>query len=541
MQIKKTLIIFISLLALGLTIPSFGTEKKRTGHKRKRLSENADEGKKKKKRKTQIGQEQTTIEQEEQKKEKKKLKACGVCLSDLYDQNGVPSGAILTLENCSHTFHVDCIAPWFKKNNTCPNCRTPEFCFECKKNFKSDDCTVSRNGCVNHTFHSSCFVDNNIAQQCSLCPVPEESVQVPSEPLSVTSEQFSITLYDEYAEVFGYNENRVLGQLPLAQNKTKTGVLILQERIIIVFYENSEYDAFCCLNFEKLSLQAKPIVRFSLKEQYFIILYEGQEIDIFDLNNNQKSLISLQQKEIKDFYVDMNLLSVVYMDKKRDMFDLQNKSKKLLLQDKVIQRLVRNKSFLVLQYAFVKEHHIDVIDLEKGRTSTILLQPKQLDMWDITQKKLIVLYEDRECMVYNLEDTKSHYAIVLQNKEVEDVYCREIQGELFIAVEYWDEEMQACCDDITIFEGKNRHVIPLKNKEILQYSVQEGPFLVVVYGDYTVEVIDFRHNNKIHTLQLLKKSLTIARIRNNRYLDIKYDDDDNNPTTSFDFLKSNDN
>ena len=43
-------------------------------------------------------------------------KECSVCLER------TSTGNVRTLK-CGHVFHVDCIAPWFEKDNRCPYCR----------------------------------------------------------------------------------------------------------------------------------------------------------------------------------------------------------------------------------------------------------------------------------------------------------------------------------------------------------------------------------------------------------------------------------
>lgn len=42
---------------------------------------------------------------------------CTVCYENL------PIGTKAQFMPCGHTFHPDCLAPWFKDHNTCPVCR----------------------------------------------------------------------------------------------------------------------------------------------------------------------------------------------------------------------------------------------------------------------------------------------------------------------------------------------------------------------------------------------------------------------------------
>lgn len=42
---------------------------------------------------------------------------CSICLETLL------SGAPVTRMPCSHLFHGQCVAPWFKRSSTCPLCR----------------------------------------------------------------------------------------------------------------------------------------------------------------------------------------------------------------------------------------------------------------------------------------------------------------------------------------------------------------------------------------------------------------------------------
>lgn len=47
---------------------------------------------------------------------------CCVCIEPM-----TKGQDIVTLNNCSHAFHKDCITPWIKLNNTCPLCRASVF------------------------------------------------------------------------------------------------------------------------------------------------------------------------------------------------------------------------------------------------------------------------------------------------------------------------------------------------------------------------------------------------------------------------------
>jgi hypothetical protein len=43
---------------------------------------------------------------------------CSICLEEIDEED------IYQLEECKHTFHVECIREWEKHKNTCPLCRT---------------------------------------------------------------------------------------------------------------------------------------------------------------------------------------------------------------------------------------------------------------------------------------------------------------------------------------------------------------------------------------------------------------------------------
>lgn len=45
---------------------------------------------------------------------------CSICLEDFKE------GDIACILSCYHIFHKDCLIPWLKKNNNCPNCRLIE-------------------------------------------------------------------------------------------------------------------------------------------------------------------------------------------------------------------------------------------------------------------------------------------------------------------------------------------------------------------------------------------------------------------------------
>lgn len=45
---------------------------------------------------------------------------CSVCTEPM-----VQGDIIRVVPNCAHKFHVDCIDPWLRDHNTCPNCRGP--------------------------------------------------------------------------------------------------------------------------------------------------------------------------------------------------------------------------------------------------------------------------------------------------------------------------------------------------------------------------------------------------------------------------------
>jgi Ring finger domain len=42
---------------------------------------------------------------------------CTIC------QNKLKIGDEIVRLRCKHHFHKSCVVPWFKNNNTCPNCR----------------------------------------------------------------------------------------------------------------------------------------------------------------------------------------------------------------------------------------------------------------------------------------------------------------------------------------------------------------------------------------------------------------------------------
>ena len=43
-------------------------------------------------------------------------KTCSICQDDILGDN-------MKLD-CGHSFHVDCVNPWFNGYNTCPTCRS---------------------------------------------------------------------------------------------------------------------------------------------------------------------------------------------------------------------------------------------------------------------------------------------------------------------------------------------------------------------------------------------------------------------------------
>ena len=43
---------------------------------------------------------------------------CTICL------NSLSSDEVYNIPECSHIFHTNCIIPWFRKNSTCPCCRS---------------------------------------------------------------------------------------------------------------------------------------------------------------------------------------------------------------------------------------------------------------------------------------------------------------------------------------------------------------------------------------------------------------------------------
>ena len=44
-------------------------------------------------------------------------KMCAICI-----QKYQPGAKVFFLP-CSHNFHIECVMPWFKTNDKCPNCR----------------------------------------------------------------------------------------------------------------------------------------------------------------------------------------------------------------------------------------------------------------------------------------------------------------------------------------------------------------------------------------------------------------------------------
>ena len=47
---------------------------------------------------------------------------CSICISEI---DNIDHHDIFTTQ-CNHSFHINCIFPWFCSNNlTCPNCRSP--------------------------------------------------------------------------------------------------------------------------------------------------------------------------------------------------------------------------------------------------------------------------------------------------------------------------------------------------------------------------------------------------------------------------------
>ena len=45
------------------------------------------------------------------------LVTCSVCVSDISESEGRYT------TGCGHSFHLECIIPWFTKSTCCPNCR----------------------------------------------------------------------------------------------------------------------------------------------------------------------------------------------------------------------------------------------------------------------------------------------------------------------------------------------------------------------------------------------------------------------------------
>ena len=44
---------------------------------------------------------------------------CSICIAKF------KVGDEIVRLKCKHHFHKACVVPWFKDNNTCPNCRAP--------------------------------------------------------------------------------------------------------------------------------------------------------------------------------------------------------------------------------------------------------------------------------------------------------------------------------------------------------------------------------------------------------------------------------
>ncbi|KAG5672873.1 hypothetical protein PVAND_002961 [Polypedilum vanderplanki] len=47
---------------------------------------------------------------------------CSICLAP--NENLTGNEKFLTLPQCNHDFHAECILPWLERTNTCPLCRT---------------------------------------------------------------------------------------------------------------------------------------------------------------------------------------------------------------------------------------------------------------------------------------------------------------------------------------------------------------------------------------------------------------------------------
>jgi len=95
---------------------------------------------------------------------------CTICLEELSHT----SQKATQLKNCGHWFHKDCIAYWFNKSNTCPNCRNQEFCFLCRQIFKKDNMSTFTRPICKHKFHRKCY---NQHGRCPLCPDPETTME----------------------------------------------------------------------------------------------------------------------------------------------------------------------------------------------------------------------------------------------------------------------------------------------------------------------------------------------------------------------------
>jgi len=656
MQIKKTLIIFISLLVLGSTISSFGMDQKRTGKKRKRSPENADQGKKKKKRKTQIAEEISGKEKKQKiLPEKKESKTCSICYCE--------DDKIKKLKNCRHFFHPSCVGSWFKAKNTCPNCREPEFCFSCKKIFVTDDHKIERESCK-HVFHHACF-SKQIEERCPLCPSQEQEEETDDYGgLFVQSENFKVTISGDIAQVFDIRRNRPT-VLQLPEDKAVTNLDIVADIIVVVYADNTS-DAFDGINnFVKLSLQNKAIKTCNASEQFFFMVYADCEADIFNFGDiNRKYTVQLQKKEIvnvseiyglfwvrhdggfvdafnptnnfvkvllqdkavKSHRITDGFLIITYDDDKCDFFDLMNKFEKLPLQDKrmknhrcmddflmityqdnevdvfdaenkkkctvqlqsktvhnwmimnkrflmvfyrrgmsisktfevfdfgsnglkftgklkdedIFDCNISNNRFLVVQYkedfdSIIPLAGIDIFDLKHDRKKyTIQIKQKTFDKWIIVNMQFVVAYEDCEITAYGLEDGCEKYTISFPHKykNVSDLCWETYDNKLFSIVEYMDED--TVCDDMDIFENGTKYTVHLQHKDVLQYKLGSDSLFIAAYDDNTVDVIDFKHNNKTYNVRLLDKAFEIQGIKDNRFLEVTYEGE----TTDFiDFLK----